>query len=418
MAETAAQLVDSILPRAPVRQWVLTLPFFLRYRLAYDAGLTREILGIFIRALFASLRRRARRRRPLPSPQCGAVTFIQRFGDALNLNVHFHTLVLDGVYDGDPDLADPLPGEEPLLAALYGASVHGRVATGPRAGCRLVRFALTGEGTEDPPRPGTRCVTVEGVSVHAEVAVPARDRKRLQRLARYTGRPPVATRRLSRLPDGRLLYRLKRRWRDGTTHVVFEPLELLEKLAALVPPPRVHQIRYHGILGPAAGGRSSVVPAGAGAPTGHTGSRRERFPRTSRPGADLRPTTRQPTMGAPDPGPQPDLGRNTQRSGSRQTVPAGGTAARQEDAPGLDAPMAVLSWAELIRRVFAVDVLECPRCGGRMRILAAIQTPGAIRDILEHLGLPSRAPPIHPARRPSDLPPPRGTPEFPEPPEG
>jgi hypothetical protein len=56
----------------------------------------------------------------------------------------------------------------------------------------------------------------------------------------------------------------------------------------------------------------------------------------------------------------------------------------------------------MIRRVFAVDVLECPRCGGRMRILAAIQTPEAIRAILDHLGLPSRAPPITPARRPQE----------------
>ena len=59
--------------------------------------------------------------------------------------------------------------------------------------------------------------------MHAGVAVPARDRARLERLGRYVARPPVATERLSRLPDGRLLYRLKRRWRDGTTAVVFEP---------------------------------------------------------------------------------------------------------------------------------------------------------------------------------------------------
>ena len=77
-------------------------------------------------------------------------------------------------------------------------------------------------------------------------------------------RPPVATKRLSRLEGRRLLYRLKRRWRDGTTHVVFEPQELMEKLAALVPPPRFHLVRYHGILGPCASARDRVVP---GAPT-------------------------------------------------------------------------------------------------------------------------------------------------------
>jgi len=69
--------------------------------------------------------------------------------------------------------------------------------------------------------------------------------RRLERLCRYTGRPPLALKRLSLLPDGRLLYRLKRRWRNGTTHVVFEPLELIEKLAALVPPPRFNLVRYH-----------------------------------------------------------------------------------------------------------------------------------------------------------------------------
>jgi hypothetical protein len=97
MADTAAHLVDRVLPRVAVRQWVLTFPFALRYRLAYDSALTSDVLRIFVRAVFASMRRRARMRRPIATPRCGAVTFVQRFGGALNLNVHFHTLVLDGV---------------------------------------------------------------------------------------------------------------------------------------------------------------------------------------------------------------------------------------------------------------------------------------------------------------------------------
>ena len=62
------------------------------------------------------------------------------------------------------------------------------------------------------------------------------------------------------MDDGRLLYRLEHHWRDGTSHVVFEPRELLDKLAALVPPPRLHLVRYHGILGPCASERDRVVP--------------------------------------------------------------------------------------------------------------------------------------------------------------
>jgi hypothetical protein len=66
-----------------------------------------------------------------------------------------------------------------------------------------------------------------------------------EKLCRYAGRPPVAAERLSVLPDGRLLYRLKRRWRDGTSHIILEPLELIEKLSALVPPPRFNLVRYY-----------------------------------------------------------------------------------------------------------------------------------------------------------------------------
>ena len=60
------------------------------------------------------------------------------------------------------------------------------------------------------------------------------------------------------------------------------------------------------------------------------------------------------------------------------------------------------SWAELMRRVWGIDVLECPRCKGRMRILCAIHPPEAIRKILECLGLPTRPPPLAPAKPAED----------------
>ena len=91
MAETAAHLVDHVFPMVPVRQWVLSIPFALRYRLAYDSGLLSDTLNIFIRVVFGELRRRARDLLGLKSSQCGAVTFVQRWGDALNLAPHFHT---------------------------------------------------------------------------------------------------------------------------------------------------------------------------------------------------------------------------------------------------------------------------------------------------------------------------------------
>jgi hypothetical protein len=102
MADTAAHLLDRVLPEVPVRQWVLTLPYPLRYRCAWDAQLTTEVLRAFMCSLFADQRRRARIHQGVQRAQCGAVTAIQRFGSALNLNPHFHSLVLDGVYGGPP----------------------------------------------------------------------------------------------------------------------------------------------------------------------------------------------------------------------------------------------------------------------------------------------------------------------------
>jgi hypothetical protein len=386
-----------------VRQWVLSLPFRLRYRLAYDARLTGEVLRILVRRVFASLRRRARLRRPIADPECGAVTFVQRFGGALNLNVHFHTLVLDGVYDpgdglrfrplpppaekevervarsvargiarllerrglgpeADPEESDPLARDEPLLAALGSASVGGRIAMGPRAGQRVLRFGDHVEVDHLPTARGQRCATVNGVSLHANGVVPPRDRGRLERLCRYAARPALATERLSRLSDGRLLYALKQRWRDGTTHIGFEPLELLEKLAALVPPPRFHLVRYHGVLAPAARHRASIVP------------------KSRAPG---------PATSTAHPGCPAQVVRHGRSQPQRER-------AELEDAPATPRPRNY-SWAELMRRVFEVDVLQCPACRGPMRILAAIHPPEATRAILECLGLPTRAPPLAPA---------------------
>jgi hypothetical protein len=191
-----------------------------------------------------------------PRGQCGAVTFIQRFGSALNLNVHFHTLALDGVYTSDRGNAtrflplpppspsevtrvlagtarrvarlvasraegddDALARDEPLLATLAAASLRSRVAMGPGAGQRWRRLGdrVEPDGAEDPDA-SSHTPEHGGMSLHADVAVPAHDRRRLERLCRYVARPPLAHDRLEVRSDGRLALRLKTRWRDGTTH--------------------------------------------------------------------------------------------------------------------------------------------------------------------------------------------------------
>lgn len=91
--------------------------------------------------------------------------------------------------------------------------------------------------------------------------VEAHDRVRLEHLCRYVARGPLAAERLSLSPEGKVVLELRRPWRDGTSHFVFDPLTFIERLAALVPRPGVHQVTYHGVLAPASTWRDMIVPA-------------------------------------------------------------------------------------------------------------------------------------------------------------
>jgi hypothetical protein len=113
MSELAAQLVDRVIPDVPVRQWVLSVPWTLRYQLAFDAGLCTEVLAVFLRVIFGWLKNTAKKQ-GIRDAQGGAITVVQRFGSALNLNLHLHSLVLDGVYTRPT--AEAVPVFHPLPA--------------------------------------------------------------------------------------------------------------------------------------------------------------------------------------------------------------------------------------------------------------------------------------------------------------
>lgn len=371
MADTAAHFVDRVIPEAPVRQWVLSLPRPLRYFLAYDAALLSDVLGVWVRVVLGWVRRRARGGRG------GAVTFVQRFGSAMNLNVHFHTVALDGTYDGNgfraiapptdreaarlcerrgrwPEDAreDPLAEEEPLLAAVAGASIQGAVATGERAGSAVERLGDRIDA-EDVDEAKVRLrARVAGFSVHAGVCVPARDRKRLEHLVRYVARPPVTGERLTDLGDGTYAYELKRRWSDGTTHIRLTGVELMEKLCALMPRPQANLVRYHGVFAARAKLRPMVVAD-------------RRRPATP-PGADA--PAREPAPPVP-----PDRWLPRDR---------------------------YLSWRDLAKRVFEADVLACGNCGGEMKVIAALTGRAAITKYLRGVGVDAELPAFAPARAP------------------
>ena len=189
----------------------------------------------------------------------------------------------------------------------------------------------------DVYRIGNRCAVCDGFSLHANVQIEGKDRDKLEKLCRYTARPPVALERLSENGDGKILYRLKTPYSDGTTHVLLDPMELVEKVIALVPPPRANLLRYHGVFAPNSKDRKRIVPASTD-----------------------------------------------------------GRAEKREASPNR-------SWSELIKRSFAIDILLCGSCGGRMRLVSHIEEPTVVTRILGHLGLPTDAPKLFPPRAPPQV---------------
>ncbi len=379
MAETAAHRVDQVIPRVPVRQWVLSFPIPLRVLLAAHPHLLSPVLQVINRALSTFLIKQAGLKRS--EAQTGAVTLIQRLGSAANLNIHLHCLVLDGVYEttGEVPVFHPVraPTAEQLqtllhpiikrimklltrkgylveeqgitymaendadtaMTPLQSAACTYRIALGPRAGQKVL--TLQSVPSFDAQDTQQRCANEQGFSLHADVRCAMNQRDKLEQLCRYIARPAIANERLKLNSNGDVVLQLKSPYRDGTTHIVMTPLEFMQRLAALVPRPRLNLIRFHGALAPNAKIRSEITPG--------------------------------------------------------RSVAENDTSDDPDDAHH-HLPSARISWARLLKRVFDIDIEHCPHCGGTLNIMAAIEDPAVIAKILAHRGLPTRAPPRAPAR--------------------
>jgi hypothetical protein len=225
---------------------------------------------------------------------------------------------------------------------------------------------------------------------------------------------PLADDRLEERSDGRLALRLKTRWRDGTTHILMRRHELLERLVPLIPPPRAHQVRYHGVLAPCASARKRIVPGaraavatpesvgpGANGPTLATSPERA----GTRPVAPAAPGCAG-DIAPSDPGPWTIANGSSAAAAAPPDLPPTPIdpwSVHHRIAPAANRPnLRRLAWAELLQRVFAVDALCCPRCGARMRLLAAIEDPEVACKILACLDLRARAPPLEPASGEAD----------------
>ena len=371
MAESATLLMDEVFPELPMRQWVLSFPFPLRFLFASRPAILGQVLGIVYRCIATHLIKKAGYTRA--SARTGAVTLIQRFGSALNLNVHFHMLFLDGVYvdhsDGTvrfrwvkaPTSAELTPlahtiaqrvgrylerqgllecdAENSYLASdavdedpmnqLLGHSITYRISVGPQQGRKV--FTLQTLPTCDPEDQFADTLgKVAGFSLHAGVAAKGHERKKLERLCRYISRPALSEKRLSLTSGGKVRYQLKTPYRDGTTHVIFEPLDFIARLAALVPKPRVNLTRFHGVFAPNSKHRALVTPAKRG---------RGNLCKRTDEADECTPAERHASM----------------------------------------------TWAQRLKRVFNIDIEVCTQCGGAVKVIACIEDPVVIKKILDHL---------------------------------
>ena len=193
MAETAAHLADHVLPRVPVRQWVLSVPKRLRYYLQHDREALNSALRIFLDAIEDHL---CGRLGASTQARTGAVAFIHRFGSALNEHTHFHVVVIDGVFEPEPD---PEQGVRFIAAQAIDADAVRVVQTQVRR--RILRaFVRRGRIDTQTRKEIEAWDHGGGFSLDASVRIEADDRKGLERLLRYYARPPFAADRLEE-PD-------------------------------------------------------------------------------------------------------------------------------------------------------------------------------------------------------------------------
>ena len=369
---------------------MLSFPFQLRFLFASNPAVMGQVLRIVYRVIATHLIKKAGFRHK--TAKTGAVTLIQRFGSALNLNVHFHMLFLDGVYTTHSDGSvrfqytkaptstelislthiiahrvgrflekqgllerdaenSYLSGDgfdDGPMSQLLGCSISYRIAVGPQAGRKV--FTLQTLPPTDDESYGGSVGKISGFSLHAGVSAKAHERQKLERVCRYITRPAVSEKRLSLTSGGNIRYQLKTPYRDGTTHVIFEPLDFIARLAALVPKPRVNLTRFHGVFAPNSKHRALVTPAKRG--------KKKRYELSA---------TEEPKTEAEK--------------------------------------RASMTWAQRLKRVFNIDIETCPSCGGRMKVIASIEDPVVIKKILNHIEQkeqadqhntlpPSRAPPV------------------------
>lgn len=220
------------------------------------------------------------------------------------------------------------------LQTVQAHSIHYRIAAGTWRGKKVFTLQTLPPKLENQGTVNKKLLAkCSGFSLHAGVAAKAHERAKLERLCRYIARPAVSSKRLSLTQHGKIQYALKTPYRDGTTHVIFEPLDFIARLCALVPKPRANLTRFHGVFAP---------------------------------NSKLRPLITSKL-------------KQSRQKGSCLALSDTG-------ADGLD--RSAMTWARRLKRVFAIDITTCSQCKGDLKIIACIEEQVVIDKILKHLNLP------------------------------
>jgi hypothetical protein len=363
MCQTAAHLVDDVLPEVALRQWVLTFPFAWRARLANDGELLSRLSATFVRTVMRVYTKRAGK-----GAKTGAITVVQRTSSDMRLNPHLHVLFLDGAYT-EEGAGLTWHARSRLTAAEVAEALGKTIRKMERAVARwageseeseLTASAVSGQTPPAGPQwkremPALQpqaptvekplCVAQDGFTLHAATRAGGADKEGREALLRYVLRPPIAQERVTLRDDGLVRITLKRAYGDGTVAVDMDPLSLLCRLAAAVPPPRHHVVKYAGVLASASPLRARIAPV-------------------------------------------------------KEAVEADADAKGKRDDDDTPKRGAYRGWAELLSRTFAIDVLQCPDCGGRMKLLAVVTEAKRVRRYLEKVGERTDVPEPSPARGP------------------
>jgi ribosomal protein S27E len=373
-ADTAATLVDQVLPEAPYRQFVMTYPFDMRFALAFNPNFFTKTIRVFMRALFAWYRKRGRRL-GIQDGKPGAVALLQLFGGAINLHPHLHVTAADGCFvslEGEKTLHFhplPAPTEKELQDLLvrviqntlklyqktYGEQDEELdpddlpIAQAMSEALRVPQQSSQSQPDHEDHQPVSLCLKMDGFSLHAARKIEPQDRAGLEKLLRYGTRSPIASRRLRIDQDGQVVYQLAKPWgASGITCLRLSPVTFLRRLAMLIPHPFQNMVRYYGVFS----GSSKLRP---------------RLPLPK----ELEAKIKASKENDQEPITSEDLPPRTYR------VP----------------------WAQLMRRVIGVDPLIC-KCGAALTVIAFLSDPKVVLKILEHLKIPTS---VHPEPLPTRL---------------